>query len=162
MALITYDEYLAHFGVKGMKWGVRRSIKRDAKERYRAARATGKGSQARKKAIKSKIEAKDKENPGYKKAVINQQRKTEVHRFTAVLIATPIAAHIVSHPETIERGLRATGKALKFSVELGKVVIKASKEVYEGRKFAEKMGLSGPKYVDSAGKILRNVNPNFG
>ena len=162
MALIKYEDYLAHYGTKGMKWGVRRSIKRDARERARAARSSGTGSTARKKAIKNKIEAKDQEIPGYKNAVIQRQRKMEVRKAEAVLIGTPIAVHLATHPEKIERGLRATGKALKFSAELGQVVIKASKEVYEGRKFAEEMGISGPKYVDSAGKILKNVNPNFG
>ena len=33
MSLITYDEYLAHFGVKGMKWGVRKESYNSQKDR---------------------------------------------------------------------------------------------------------------------------------
>lgn len=34
--IINEDDYLEHFGVKGMKWGVRREARRDAKESARA------------------------------------------------------------------------------------------------------------------------------
>lgn len=34
--IINEDDYLEHFGVKGMKWGVRREARKDAKESARA------------------------------------------------------------------------------------------------------------------------------
>ena len=162
MALIKYEDYLAHYGTKGMKWGVRKSVKRDARERAKVSRSSGKGSGKLRKDFNSKLDAKDTETPGYKNAVIQRQRKTETRKIKAVLIGVPVAMHIASHPESVERGAKAAGKAVRVSIGLGKVLVKSAKTVRKGRKFTEEMGLSGPKYVDSAGKILKNVNPNFG
>lgn len=71
---------LAHYGVKGMKWGVRRSdpsgvsrktnreARKDAEEFARAKMFYGEGAGTRRKLIKAKIEAKSKKDPNYKKA----------------------------------------------------------------------------------------------
>lgn len=37
MSEMTYDDYLEHYGIKGMKWGVRKSEIRGAKRRKKAA-----------------------------------------------------------------------------------------------------------------------------
>lgn len=50
-----YAPYLAHHGVKGMKWGVRHEAKRDAKEFQKARMATGRGAGNRRKNIKNRI-----------------------------------------------------------------------------------------------------------
>jgi hypothetical protein len=74
------DDFLAHFGVKGMHWGVRRSnipgvtrktdrdAKRDADEFAKAKMFYGNGAGTRRKLIKAKVEQKSKANPGYKAA----------------------------------------------------------------------------------------------
>ena len=52
----THNEpYLAHHGVKGMKWGVRRAAKKDAKEYQKARMSTGEGAGNRRKKIKNRI-----------------------------------------------------------------------------------------------------------
>lgn len=80
------DVFLEHFGVKGMKWGVRndrsggakapgvsRSVNRhaqkDAKEFARAKAFYGEGAGIRRKLIKQTIEGKSKRMPGYKEAL---------------------------------------------------------------------------------------------
>lgn len=69
------EEDLEHFGVKGMKWGVRREAKRDAKESAQAKMYYGKGAGTRRKLIKATVESKSKD-PYYKsefdKAYANQ------------------------------------------------------------------------------------------
>lgn len=71
--VITREDALAHFGVKGMKWGVRRAspLTRDARRDVRtlknAERRTGTGSGTARKKIKTSIEEKKQKVPGYEK-----------------------------------------------------------------------------------------------
>lgn len=77
----TSEEFLEHFGIKGMKWGVRnearssgisRKTDRDARkdaEEFATARAFhGKGAGTRRKLIKQTVEGKSKRDPNYAKA----------------------------------------------------------------------------------------------
>lgn len=73
------DDFLAHYGVKGMKWGQRknslpgvsaktnRDARKDAEEFARAKMFYGTGAGNRRKLIKSTVESKSKD-PGYKAA----------------------------------------------------------------------------------------------
>lgn len=75
----SLDE-LIHFGVKGMRWGVRRDTpsgvsartnrdaQKDAKEFARAKVFYGEGAGTRRKLIKATVEGKSKKDPNYKKA----------------------------------------------------------------------------------------------
>lgn len=71
---------LTHFGVKGMRWGVRREgpagvsastnreARKDAQEFVRAKVFYGQGAGTRRKLIKATVEGKSKKDPNYKKA----------------------------------------------------------------------------------------------
>lgn len=52
----SYAQYLAHYGVKGIKWGVRHEARKDAKEYQKARMATGENAGNRIKKIKNCIE----------------------------------------------------------------------------------------------------------
>lgn len=65
------DHFLEHYGVKGMKWGQRktkREASKDAKEYARAQMFYGEGAGNRRKLIKATVEAKASKHPGYKDA----------------------------------------------------------------------------------------------
>lgn len=74
------DDFLEHFGVKGMKWGVRkdsipgvsartsREAKKDATEFAKAKMFFGEGAGTRRKLIKAQVESKSAKDPSYKKA----------------------------------------------------------------------------------------------
>jgi hypothetical protein len=61
------DEFLEHFGVKGMHWGVRRQAKRDANEYTKAKLSYGKGAGTRRKLINAKVSQRSG-NSDYKSA----------------------------------------------------------------------------------------------
>ena len=77
---VEEEDYLAHYGVMGMHWGIRkdrapgassktdREARKDAKEHARAQMFYGEGAGTRRKLIKATVEAKAKKDPGYKSA----------------------------------------------------------------------------------------------
>lgn len=77
------EALLVHYGVKGMKWGQRKSgtpgvprktdrdAANDAKEFARAKMFYGQGAGTRRKLIKAKVESKSARDPLYKKAFDN-------------------------------------------------------------------------------------------
>lgn len=74
------DDFLAHYGVKGMRWGVSkasipgvsaktsREARKDATEFSKAKMFYGEGAGTRRKLIKAKVESKSAKDPSYKKA----------------------------------------------------------------------------------------------
>lgn len=108
------EEFLAHFGKKGMKWGVRnnssstisratnKEAKKDAEEFARAKLFYGQGAGTRRKLIKNTVEAKAKRDPNYKKAFDShfanqnladhaQKARSERHRKDTVSTTTKTA-----------------------------------------------------------------------
>ena len=72
------DEFLAHFGVKGMHWGVRHA-KADAHEYVKAQLAIGEGAGNRRKLIKAKVNARASKSPEYKQAFEEHVEKFSQH-----------------------------------------------------------------------------------
>lgn len=72
------EDFLAHYGVLGMKWGhhkvegvsgsTNREARKDAQEYARAKMFYGEGAGNRRKLIKASVEAKSKKDASYKKA----------------------------------------------------------------------------------------------
>ena len=88
--IIDEDAYLEHFGVKGMRWGVRRDgapgvssktnrdAAKDAKEFARAKMFYGKGAGTRRKLINSTVESKRKKDSDYGKAFDHHLAKQDM------------------------------------------------------------------------------------
>lgn len=71
---MEYNDYLEHYGVKGMKWGQRRDgvsrsatrkANKDAAEFTKAKMFYGESAGTRRKLIKAKVEERKKHIPGY-------------------------------------------------------------------------------------------------
>lgn len=99
---------LAHFGVKGMKWGVRKaktagpsiskdtykSVKKDQKEQRRLQKSSYKGVKADRKALKEKMANSIKNDPQYA-AAVKKLNKQQQDRAIAVTIATIVGSAFV-------------------------------------------------------------------
>ena len=70
---------LMHYGVKGMKWGVRRRARRDAKEYTLARMYYGEGAGNRRKLIKATVKARSKD-PFYKSEFDKTVAKTDMSK----------------------------------------------------------------------------------
>ena len=152
-------EELAHFGVKGMKWGVRRSdipgvsartsrdAAKDAKEFARAKVFYGEGAGTRRKLIKATVEGKARKDPSYKKAFDHHlsNQDTSKHASKArserkrkdVRKGTAKTARGVSHmlrgnsqyASAAAAGLFAVGAAA-HKAGIDKMILKAGKKAY--------------------------------
>ena len=95
---------LTHFGVKGMKWGVRKapsasrvsykSAKSDRKEQTKLKKASYRGVAADRRAIKEKINNNIKTDPLYPKAVRKMDRRDKVI-LSAVMVGAVAAPYVL-------------------------------------------------------------------
>ena len=112
MALITYDDYLEHFGVKGMRWGVRRQA--TTKLGQKLANKTAKGYSGVEATGRKKLaEAGGVEGAAYVKVAA---------KTTAIYLATNIGAKVAmsalqSNPAA--RAAIATGATIVEAANLG-------------------------------------------
>ena len=138
------DVALEHYGVKGMKWGVRREAKRDANKFAKAKMYYGEGAGTQRKLIKATVESKRKKDSQYGEAfdyyMDNQNMATRAQqartkrRMTDATNSVRKTARGIDH---IVSGnyiyASAAGAAIVLAAELtgaDKVVVKAAKTAY--------------------------------
>lgn len=98
------EDELAHFGVKGMKWGIRKapsasrvsykSAKSDRKEQTKLKKASYRGVAADRRAIKEKINNNIKTDPLYAEAVRKMDRRDKVI-LSAVMVGAVAAPYVL-------------------------------------------------------------------
>lgn len=131
------DDFLAHYGVKGMKWGVHRAhsqAKSDANEFVKAKLFYGEGAGNRRKLIKAKVEQRSK-NPEYKKAF-------EAHLATQNLDKRAAQAVRTRHRKDVTRFTSKTirGVHRQLTGGFGPVTVTAA-SIAAGAAYAHKAGL---------------------
>lgn len=147
---------LSHFGVKGMKWGVRKSdvpgvsqrtskeAAKDAREFARAKQFFGEGAGTRRKLIKSTVEAKSNKDPSYKKAFDHHLANQDMSKHVSKAKAERKRKDIKN---SAGRGIRGTRHILNGNSQFASA---ATAIAVGGAMYAHKAGID--KIVLEAGK----------
>lgn len=135
---------LYHYGVKGMKWGVRRRARKDAKEYARAKMFYGEGAGTRRKLINNKVNERSKD-PNYKKAFddalskqdmakhaskAKAERKVKDAKNKAGKTGRGMVNIITGHPERLGAGMAVAYAGYRFAHKTGadKAMAKMAKQ----------------------------------
>ena len=139
--ILTSDGELYHWGVKGMKWGVRRFQKKDGS-------LTPAGKKRRKDTSNWSDDAK--EAARIKKKKLNEMSNAELNKLNTRQNLE--RQHKQLNPSSVKKGIMAIGATAAFMGTILKVVNNSDKIVQAGKKV-------GSKIVDVAGnRIMKDLN----
>lgn len=127
---VDEEDFLAHYGVMGMHWGIRkdkrssgtvskavdRDAAKDAKEFARAYMFYGEGAGTRRKLIGKSVESKQKNVPGYRQAFEKHYAEQDMSRHAVKAINE---RNRTDKKKTIKRG--ASYVARRITGEMGTV-----------------------------------------
>lgn len=179
----TPEEALAHFGVKGMHWGVRknrapgvsrstdREAAKDAKEFARARAFFGEGAGTRRKLIKQTVEGKSRRDPNYKKAFERHLAAQDTSKHVDKAKAERKRKNVVKSTTKTARGIRhiLNGNAQYASLAaallvggamyarkagIDKVILRAGKTAFSAARNASR---TAPAAGQSASEFLKNM-----
>lgn len=164
------DDTLEHFGIKGMKWGVRKDdhpgasrktnheARKDANEFARAKMFFGEGAGNRRKLIKATVEAKSKKDPTYKAAfdhhLANQDMSTHAEKARSERSRKNVKNSVGKNVRAANRAINgpfASGAAVALGLTaygglkatgMDKKIMAAGKGFINQQKFGTKVDLS--------------------
>jgi len=155
------SDILVHYGVKGMKWGVRRKIRpggvsaktdrmarKDAKEFARAKQFYGEGAGTRRKLIKARVDGISKKNPGYKKAFEAHLANQDTSKHAAKAKSERKRKNVAN---STRKGIRGTSHILRGNSQYASA---ATAIVVGGALYAHKAGID--KTIAKAAKDTYN------
>ena len=145
-------EELHHYGVKGMKWGVRkdrpngvsrkvdRMARKDAKEFVEAKAYYGEGAGTRRKLIKGKVEGRSKNTPGYKKVFDKYVSEQDTARAADKAISKRRRTDAAN---TTKKTVKATARAITGQAGNAAALVA--------------IGLAGKSYLDANPRLKRDL-----
>lgn len=122
MTIPSYDNYLEHYGVKGMKWGVRRAARKAAKLERQSA--DHKNAKAIKKKRLSQMSNSDLRALNERMELESKYRQLQTKKVT-LRTGKKFVDDVLSYADTVNKATAfAKSPAVSSSITLGKKVLK--------------------------------------
>lgn len=170
------DDFLAHYGVRGMKWGVNkgapgvssrtnREAGRDAKEFSKAKMFYGEGAGTRRKLIKAKVESKAAKDPSYKKAFDHHLANQDLGKRASQARGERARKDTVKSVGKTARGVKNLALGIGAPVTISALAVYGAWQNPAVRSVITKTGktaYSAAVNSDAANMVKEQINRTFG
>lgn len=160
---VTYDDYLAHHGVKGMKWGVRRSSKRTKKRP--SNRKQGRNDAKKAREIEKRAGYYSKEAKEHRRKVANKKKQSEEYKKA---YDKNVSNHNDRETTKIYLGVAAAGDILfnqgRGTMAVAKMGLSTAGTAYNLGAAAVNSYNNVDRshvYINPDGSVIRRPKPNF-